>query len=1301
MNWISKSALFSALLMLTAFSLFGQEHSIAMQWNEVNLNCIRKDFARPTVAARTMCHAGVVMYDAWAAFDDDADTYFLGKTWGAVSCPFNGIQVPDDVQAAQEKCISYAMYRFLKARYAPSLVPAAQYTTINGYIESKMAELGYSTAITSTDYSDGDPAKLGNYIASKVNQFATQDGANQLGNYANTYYQTTNGNLFPALPGNPLQFDGNRWQPLGLDIVLDQNGNPLPTGVPALSAEWGNLVPFAMVDDEDATIHTRDNFSWSVYHDPGPPAYLDTTVSNSVQWDEDLWRWGNIVVILWHSFHDVNDGVMKEISPSAIGNVDDMLYPQTFEEFKAFYDEFNGGDPSVGYTVNPVTGLPYESQMVPRGDYSRVLAEFWADGPNSETPPGHWFTIMNYVTNHPMLEKRWMGQGPILSDLEWDVRCYLALGGAVHDSAIACWSAKGYYDFTRPVMAIRYMIDHGQCSNPELPNYHPAGVPLLPGYIELVQPGDPLAGANDENVNKVKLYTFRGPVAATGQDGVGWILGENWWTFQRHTFVTPPFPGYYSGHSTYSRAAAEVLTRITGSEYFPGGMGEFIAQQNQFLAASPGPSVDVHLQWARYKDAADQCALSRIYGGLHPPLDDIPGRITGMITGPDAFDMANGIMSLGIPHVINITPTAEVISDLHAGGVFDVTFTFSEDMNTAVLPTIQLTASNPVGVSLIDNSQSWTSTNEFTLSYNVLDMDVVLNNIVFKISGAADNDGKVITPAFSMPIRIDTKNPEVFAMSTTSSSISDVSTGTGTFALDIEFSEEMGNAAPSIAFTGQDLSTTLTLNAAQSSWTSSSIYHAVYDVSDVNVELSGINIEVSNAEDAVGNVQFISNNNDLFVVDTRNPQVSALNMSETILADANATADAVQMVVVFDEVMNTSVNPLVTFPNEDAGIAGLAYNPGLSEWSDNTTFIAHFNLSDADVEVNDIDVMIGAAMDIAGNTTNGDASTNLFTIDTKNPDVSEIDVNITLIADSDNGDVFNITLTYNDEMDQSIAPIIGFLGEDPLANTMSFDDQNSQWLSDFIYVASYLVSDANEELADIGVSVTNGIDGAGNAQNAAASFSELFDVDTKNPEVSVLLANTYNVTSSNASTGFNLITVFDEPMNPSITPVVSFPVENPSATLTLDTDNSTWLNNTTYMTSYAVASVVPSLPDVDVQLAGAKDDAGNLLNNTVYDDYFNLNVVVNVEDLNGDDNVRVYPNPVRRGQDILMVTGAPLIGVQVNLTDASGKVIEQFTSGQFANGILRVSTRDLSSGTYYLRVIGQDGESTYQVVVQN
>ena len=182
------------------------------------------------------------------------------------------------------------------------------------------------------------------------------------------------------------------------------------------------------------------------------------------------------------------------------------------------------------------------------------------------TPPGHWFTILNYVNDHPALVRRFRGHGPVLDDLEWDVKAYFALGGAVHDAAIAAWGVKGWYDYIRPISAIRGMAERGQSSDPELPRYAPDGIPLVEGYVELVREGDALAGERGEHVGKVKLYAWRGPGAierpASDVAGVGWILAENWWPYQRPSFVTPPFAGYVSGHSTYSRAGAEVLTLV-------------------------------------------------------------------------------------------------------------------------------------------------------------------------------------------------------------------------------------------------------------------------------------------------------------------------------------------------------------------------------------------------------------------------------------------------------------------------------------------------------------------------------------------------------------------------------------------------------------------------------------------------------------------------------------------------------------------------------------------------------------------
>ncbi len=214
----------------------------------------------------------------------------------------------------------------------------------------------------------------------------------------------------------------------------------------------------------------------------------------------------------------------------------------------------------------------------------------------------------------------------------------------MHDAAISAWSVKGWYDYVRPISAIRYMAQQGQSTNPSLPNFNVAGIPLRDGYVEIVQNGDPLAGNMNQHIGKIKLYTWRGHdyISNTDTDvaGVGWILAENWWPYQRPTFVTPPFAGYVSGHSTYSRAAAVALSELTGSDYFPGGYAEFVAKKNEFLVFEEGPSVDVKLQWATYRDASDQCSLSRIWGGIHPPMDDIAGRFIGEKVGKNAFDFA-------------------------------------------------------------------------------------------------------------------------------------------------------------------------------------------------------------------------------------------------------------------------------------------------------------------------------------------------------------------------------------------------------------------------------------------------------------------------------------------------------------------------------------------------------------------------------------------------------------------------------------------------------------------------------------
>ena len=86
--------------------------------------------------------------------------------------------------------------------------------------------------------------------------------------------------------------------------------------------------------------------------------------------------------------------------------------------------------------------------------------------------------------------------------------------------------------------------------------------------------------------------------------GSDWILAEKWVSYQSGNFLTPAFAAYVSGHSTFCRAAAEVMSLFTGDEYFPGGLGE-TTFTTDFLEFKLGPSDEVTLQWATYYDATD------------------------------------------------------------------------------------------------------------------------------------------------------------------------------------------------------------------------------------------------------------------------------------------------------------------------------------------------------------------------------------------------------------------------------------------------------------------------------------------------------------------------------------------------------------------------------------------------------------------------------------------------------------------------------------------------------------------------
>jgi len=654
---------FAALFVVAFFSqAVAAQHSVAREWNEALLQSMREDLARPHVQARNIFHFSVAMYDAWAAYDNEASPYLLGKNVNGFTCPCNNFPKPADVEAARKEAMSYAAYRFLMARFANS----PQSTLTVSRFRDVMKKLGYDPRNYSSDYTTGSPAALGVYIAQCVLQMGGQDGAIEGNNYQDSTYRPNNPPLAVVAAGPDEGIDPNHWQALQLKTPIDLDGYPVLecnclgrsystlidsvdengrrrfTGTQSCQgSHWGKVKPFAL-KRQNRKILRRDGHEYILYHDPGKDFFprLDTLEGGGTSKD---YMWNYALVANWSALLNPDDTTRWDVSPRSMGNV--QRYPRNLSELSEFYDLHTGRNPGIGHTVNPHSGQAYTSKLTPRGDYIRAAVQYWAEGPNEETPPGHWLALLNYVNDQPQLVKKFNGKDRLMNDLEWDVKSCFTLGAALHDAAIAAWGIKGMYDSARPITALRYMATRGQSTNPELPSYHPAGIPLMPGRIELVQKGDPLAGPKNVNIGKIKFYAWKGPFAVTDAKtqtaGVGWVLGENWLPYQPKTFISPPFAGFVSGHAAFSHSAAEALSLLTGDVYFPGGMGEFtVKADSQFLRIEKGPSTEVSLQWATYRDAADQASLSRIWAGANTPFDDIPGRLIGDEVGTGAFQLA-------------------------------------------------------------------------------------------------------------------------------------------------------------------------------------------------------------------------------------------------------------------------------------------------------------------------------------------------------------------------------------------------------------------------------------------------------------------------------------------------------------------------------------------------------------------------------------------------------------------------------------------------------------------------------------
>lgn len=209
--------------------------------------------------------------------------------------------------------------------------------------------------------------------------------------------------------------------------------------------------------------------------------------------------------------------------------------------------------------------INYSSNL---GDLEKTIVEYWLDGPSSETPSGHWNLIAQYVSARDK------------HNLDKDVKLFFALSNTALDTSIAVWECKRYYDYVRPLTAVRHLF-YGK-----------------------------------------KITAWGGPY-----QGIKVIDGGDWIPYQPLTVVTPPFAEFVSGHSTFSAASAEILKRFTKSDVFSASYTKKAG--TSIIEPGATPARDITLHWRTFSDAANQAGMSRRYGGIHFADGDLVGRSMG------------------------------------------------------------------------------------------------------------------------------------------------------------------------------------------------------------------------------------------------------------------------------------------------------------------------------------------------------------------------------------------------------------------------------------------------------------------------------------------------------------------------------------------------------------------------------------------------------------------------------------------------------------------------------------------------
>ncbi|HRH38058.1 MAG TPA: T9SS type A sorting domain-containing protein, partial [Flavobacteriales bacterium] len=505
---------------------------------------------------------------------------------------------------------------------------------------------------------------------------------------------------------------------------------------------------------------------------------------------------------------------------------------------------------------------------------------------------------------------------------------------------------------------------------------------------------------------------------------------------------------------------------------------------------------------------------------------------------------------------------------------------------------------------------------------------------------------------------------------------------------------------PIVGFQGGDLSSALAVDALNSMWNGPTQYLAAFTVADSNEEIAAVGITVDGISDELGNAQVLSLWNAQFDLDTRNPLLTSLDVTPTTLGLLDVGSAALTIDLHFDEALDTSLTPDLSYPNDDPLIASLTTNVLNTHWLNDSSFRKTYDLLDANEELYTINALLLGCADRAGNQPTQTSFPDLFAIDTHRASVQAAQPSTTMVMDDHVGTGgFHIDVTFSEMMDAAFAPLIQLTGA--TGSGVQYTGVQSSWTDAYTYRAVFNVTDLGAEIAAIGLNVQFARDRASNVQEPFA-IADLFAVDTRNPETFATTSNTYVVTNADAGPGgFIILTLFDEPVDGSLTPVVAFNALSPvDGALTLDPVASSWLNASAYRWVYDVSNVVATIAPIGIAITGATDEAGNAMVANTVDDYFSIDLQLGIEGAATASGIHLFPNPVAPGTAVTLLLPSQLEGTVLEVYDVHGALVFAERHAVLSAGAHSIPLNDATPGLYLLRLNATDRSLEMKFVVE-